>query len=129
VSPTINGESLWPRLAGLPLVIEACEYERLHAVLAYEFERRGRAGAALRAGTLRQPPPRTTLPSPGTSTRTRPAERLSAAADIGVADPTDGRASENAHLLSQGSRSYGVNSFQCPSETTSTAPSVTLMAV
>ena len=24
---------------GLPLVIEACEYERLHAVLAYEFER------------------------------------------------------------------------------------------
>jgi L-alanine-DL-glutamate epimerase-like enolase superfamily enzyme len=36
---TINGESLWPRLAGLPLVVEACEYERLHAVLAYEFER------------------------------------------------------------------------------------------
>ena len=29
----------------------------------------------------------------------------------------------------RGSRSYGVNSFQCPSETTSTAPSVTLMAV
>jgi L-alanine-DL-glutamate epimerase-like enolase superfamily enzyme len=36
---TMNGESRWPRLAGLPLVIEACEYERLHAVLAYEFER------------------------------------------------------------------------------------------
>jgi hypothetical protein len=36
---TMKGESLWPRLAGLPLVIEACEYERLHAVLAYEFER------------------------------------------------------------------------------------------
>jgi hypothetical protein len=35
----MNGESLWPRLAGLPLVIESCEYERLHAVLAYEFER------------------------------------------------------------------------------------------
>jgi hypothetical protein len=35
----MNGKSLWPRLAGLPLVIEACEYERLHAVLAYEFER------------------------------------------------------------------------------------------
>ena len=35
----MNGESLWPRLAGLPLVIEACAYERLHAVLAYEFER------------------------------------------------------------------------------------------
>ena len=35
----MNGDSLWPRLAGLPLVIEACEYERLHAVLAYEFER------------------------------------------------------------------------------------------
>jgi L-alanine-DL-glutamate epimerase-like enolase superfamily enzyme len=31
--------SLWPRLAELPLVIEACEYERLHAVLAFEFER------------------------------------------------------------------------------------------
>ena len=38
-SPTIDGESLWPRLAGLPLVVEACEYDRLHAVLAYEFER------------------------------------------------------------------------------------------
>jgi hypothetical protein len=39
VSPTINGESLWPRLAGLPLVIGACEYGRLHTVLADEFER------------------------------------------------------------------------------------------
>jgi hypothetical protein len=38
-SATMNGESLWPRIAGLPLVIEACVYERLHAVLAYEFER------------------------------------------------------------------------------------------
>jgi hypothetical protein len=37
--PTMNGESLWPRLAGLPLAIEACEYDRLHAVLAYQFER------------------------------------------------------------------------------------------
>ena len=35
----LGGESLWPRLAGLTLVIEACEYERLHAVLAHEFER------------------------------------------------------------------------------------------
>jgi hypothetical protein len=35
----MNGESLWPRLAGLPLVIEACEYDRLHAVQANEFER------------------------------------------------------------------------------------------
>jgi hypothetical protein len=35
----MNGESRWPRLAELPLVIEACEYERLHAVLAHEFER------------------------------------------------------------------------------------------
>jgi hypothetical protein len=34
-----NGESLWPRVAGLALVIEACEYERLHCVLAQEFER------------------------------------------------------------------------------------------
>jgi hypothetical protein len=38
-SPTPNAESLWPRLAELPLVIEACEYERLHATLAHEFNR------------------------------------------------------------------------------------------
>jgi L-alanine-DL-glutamate epimerase-like enolase superfamily enzyme len=38
-STTMNGESLWTRLAELPLVVEACEYHRLHAVLAYEFER------------------------------------------------------------------------------------------
>ena len=38
-SATTESGSLWPRVAGLPLVIEACEYERLHAVLAYEFER------------------------------------------------------------------------------------------
>ncbi len=39
MAATMNGESLWPRVAALPLVIEACEYERLHAVLAHEFER------------------------------------------------------------------------------------------
>ena len=38
-SPTMNGESLWPRLAELPLVVEACEYDRLHAALSHEFER------------------------------------------------------------------------------------------
>jgi hypothetical protein len=38
-SPPISEDSLWPRLAGLPLVIEGCEYERLHATLAFEFER------------------------------------------------------------------------------------------
>ena len=32
-------ESLWPRLAELPLVVESCEYDRLHTVLAHEFER------------------------------------------------------------------------------------------
>jgi hypothetical protein len=32
-------ESLWPRLSGLPLVVESCRYDRLHAVLAHEFER------------------------------------------------------------------------------------------
>jgi hypothetical protein len=32
-------ESLWPRLAELPLVVDSCEYERLNAVLAHEFER------------------------------------------------------------------------------------------
>jgi hypothetical protein len=35
----MNGESLWPRLAGLSLVVVGCEYERLHAVLAREFQR------------------------------------------------------------------------------------------
>src|SRR5919204_4689652 len=35
----MKGNSLWTRLAELPLVIEASEYERLHSVLAYEFER------------------------------------------------------------------------------------------
>jgi hypothetical protein len=38
-SATTNGESLWPRLAELPLVIEACEYDRLNAVLPEDFER------------------------------------------------------------------------------------------
>jgi hypothetical protein len=38
MKPT-DGDSLWPRLAGLALVIEACEYERLHRVLAQEFDR------------------------------------------------------------------------------------------
>jgi L-alanine-DL-glutamate epimerase-like enolase superfamily enzyme len=32
-------DSLWSRIAALPLVIEACEYDRLHAVLAHEFQR------------------------------------------------------------------------------------------
>jgi hypothetical protein len=35
----MDGASLWSRLAGLPLMVETCEYERLHAVLAYEFDR------------------------------------------------------------------------------------------
>src|SRR3954454_17342298 len=34
-----NAESLWPRLAELPLVVEVCEYDRLAAVLSSEFER------------------------------------------------------------------------------------------
>ncbi|MBV8988716.1 MAG: hypothetical protein JO372_09175 [Solirubrobacterales bacterium] len=38
-TPTLGSESLWPRLAGLPLVVEECEYDRLRAVLAYGFER------------------------------------------------------------------------------------------
>src|SRR3954451_18927794 len=32
-------QSLWPRIAELPLVLEACEYDRLNAVLSGEFER------------------------------------------------------------------------------------------
>ena len=39
VSASTSGESLWPELAELPLLVEGCEYDRLHAVLAYEFER------------------------------------------------------------------------------------------
>ena len=35
----MNGESLWSRLAGLALIVEGCEYDRLHAVLAHEFHR------------------------------------------------------------------------------------------
>src|SRR5262249_49534413 len=35
----MNGEALWPRPSGLSLVIEGCEYDRLHAALVYEFER------------------------------------------------------------------------------------------
>ncbi len=34
-----KSESLWPRLAGLRLAIEGCQFERLHAVLTHEFER------------------------------------------------------------------------------------------
>jgi hypothetical protein len=30
---------LWSKIAELPLVVEACEYERLYAILAYESER------------------------------------------------------------------------------------------
>jgi hypothetical protein len=32
-------QSLWPRLAELPLVVESCTYDRLHAVVAHEFQR------------------------------------------------------------------------------------------
>ncbi|WP_445150884.1 hypothetical protein [Baekduia sp. Peel2402] len=32
-------ESLWPRLADLPLTVEACEYDRLHAAFPQDFER------------------------------------------------------------------------------------------
>jgi hypothetical protein len=38
-SATMNGESLWSRLAGLALIVEGCQYDRLHAVLAHEFQR------------------------------------------------------------------------------------------
>ena len=38
-SRTIQGESLWPRLADLPLVVESCEYDGLRAGLANEFNR------------------------------------------------------------------------------------------
>ena len=35
-SPTLPDESLWPRLADLPLVVESCEYDRLHAGIGGE---------------------------------------------------------------------------------------------
>ena len=35
----MNGESLWSRLAGLALIVEGYEYDRLHAMFAYEIER------------------------------------------------------------------------------------------
>src|SRR3981081_4418556 len=35
----MNGAWLWSRLAGLALIVEGCEYDRLHAMCAYEFER------------------------------------------------------------------------------------------
>jgi L-alanine-DL-glutamate epimerase-like enolase superfamily enzyme len=38
-SMTPNDESLWPRLADLPLVVKSCEYERLHANIAHGAER------------------------------------------------------------------------------------------
>ena len=38
-STATKGESLWSRLAGLALVVEGCEYDRLHALCAYESER------------------------------------------------------------------------------------------
>jgi hypothetical protein len=44
-------ESLWPRLARLPLVVESCEYDRLHAVLTHEFQRVTTHVRLLGAGT------------------------------------------------------------------------------
>src|SRR5436190_304570 len=38
-SGSVGGESLWPRLAELPLVVEGCEFDRLHAVVGYDVER------------------------------------------------------------------------------------------
>jgi L-alanine-DL-glutamate epimerase-like enolase superfamily enzyme len=32
-------DSLWTRLKDLPLIVESCEYDRLHALQAHEFER------------------------------------------------------------------------------------------
>ncbi len=51
MNPRTNGESLWPRLAELPLVVEACEYGRLNAVLSQEFERITTEVRLLGAGT------------------------------------------------------------------------------
>jgi L-alanine-DL-glutamate epimerase-like enolase superfamily enzyme len=37
--PDAATSSLWARVASLPLVVETCEFERLHAVLAHDFQR------------------------------------------------------------------------------------------
>ena len=47
----MDGGSLWPRLAELPLVIEAYEYDRLHAVLAHGFDRATTQVRLVGAGT------------------------------------------------------------------------------
>jgi len=39
LTTTMNGESAWSRLAGLTLVVEGCEYDRLHAMATHDFER------------------------------------------------------------------------------------------
>src|SRR5436309_6927732 len=52
-SATMNGESLWSRLAGLALIVEGCEYDRLHAMFAYESERVTTQVAVRRLRTLR----------------------------------------------------------------------------
>ena len=57
------------------------------------------------------------------------AERLVAAADVGVAGPTDERASDYAESLVAPLSVLGLNSFQCPSEMISTVSSTTLIAV
>jgi hypothetical protein len=36
---SIDGESLWPHFAHLPLVVESCEYEALRALQTHDFER------------------------------------------------------------------------------------------
>ncbi len=50
-SSATRDESVWPRLARLPLVVEACEYDRLHAVFTDEFERITTHVRLLGAGT------------------------------------------------------------------------------
>ncbi len=58
--PDRSGSS-WDRLGGLPVLVESCEFERLSAWLANDFERvttrvRLRGGG----GTGRSSPPRST---------------------------------------------------------------------
>ncbi len=44
MSATINENSLWPRVAGLPLVIEPFEFERLHAAAPSAYNEDDPAG-------------------------------------------------------------------------------------
>ena len=82
----------WSKLAELPLVVEACEYERLHAILAHESSASRRtcgSSASVETGSARTPrPPRG---------RPRAARGPASAAAHGRVDAGRGRAMRAMH--------------------------------